>query len=250
MLYAKDAKVYVATRSKDKALAAIDDIKAAHPSSKGTLVFLALDLSDLVSVKASAAEFLSKETSLHVLWNNAGMMQMPEPGVPFAKLPRTAQGYEMCLGVNNVGPFLFTRLLTPVLVATAKAAAAPGEVRVVWISSGSAELIAPSPGGVDMANLDYHIEKDPMYRYGHSKAGNFLHSAEFAKRHTKDGVVSVAVNPGNLTSDLYRDQSAFFHFMLKTLILYPVVYGAYTELYAGLSPEVTLEKSGLWSKCS
>jgi hypothetical protein len=34
------------------------------------------------------------------------------------------------------------------------------------------------------------------------------------------------------------------------LTLYPAIYGAYTELYAGLSPEVTIEKSGCFSECT
>ena len=33
--------------------------------------FIALDLTDLASVKKAAAEFLSKEPQLHVLFNNA-----------------------------------------------------------------------------------------------------------------------------------------------------------------------------------
>lgn len=32
-------------------------------------------------------------------------------------------------------------------------------------------------------------------------------------------------------------------------MLHPTIYGAYTELFAGLSPEVTIEKTGSWSEC-
>lgn len=31
-------------------------------------------------------------------------------------------------------------------------------------------------------------------------------------------------------------------------MLYQPIYGAYTELFAGLSPEVTTEKNGAWSE--
>lgn len=31
------------------------------------------------------------------------------------------------------------------------------------------------------------------------------------------------------------------------LLLRPPIYGAYTELFAGLSPEITLQKTGAWS---
>lgn len=74
MLYSKNATVYIATRSKEKALNGISQIKSTAPESTGSLVFLHLDLSDLSTIKSSAQEFLSKETKLHVLFNNASVM--------------------------------------------------------------------------------------------------------------------------------------------------------------------------------
>ncbi|KAK7755743.1 short-chain alcohol dehydrogenase [Diatrype stigma] len=237
ILYSKNAKVYVAARSKEKAAKAIEEIKARSPQSKGELVFLHLDLADLTTIKASAEEFLSREDTLHVLFNNAGVM-LPLQG------SKTAQGYELQLGTNNVGTFLFTKLLAPALVATAKVAPR-GSVRVVWVSSSAAEMLSPS-GGVPLDNLDYHNDRLASTKYGVSKAGNYFHATEFAKRYRDDGVVSVALNPGNLDSELYRSQAPIVNSVLRLLVLYPSIYGAYTELFAGLSPDVTLEKSGEW----
>jgi len=59
ILYAREAKVYVAARSKEKALKAINDIKKSVPNSTGDLVFLNLDLADLSTIKESAQEFFS-----------------------------------------------------------------------------------------------------------------------------------------------------------------------------------------------
>lgn len=210
--------------------------------STGELVFLHLDLADLSTIKASAAEFLSKESRLHVLFNNAGVMATPQGS-------KTIQGYEVQLGTNNIGTFMFTQLLTPTLVATAKKEL-PSTVRVVWVSSSAAEGLSPSPGGVPIENLDYHDEKSPMFKYAVSKAGNYLHGTEFAKRHKSDGVVSVPLNPGNLNSELYRNQGPVLSFILKNFILHPPILGAYTELFAGLSPMVTIEKTGMWSESS
>ena len=244
ILYAKHAKVYVAARSEEKAAAAIESIKGDFPRSEGSLTFLKLDLADLTTIKKSAEEFLSKETKVHVLFNNAGVMIPPVGSV-------TPQGYELQLGVNNIGTFAFTKLLTPLLVQTAKSEA-PGAVRVVWVSSIGAEKASHVPGGVPIDDLELdnykHFLKAKFYRYGVSKAGNYLHGAEYAKRHADDGIVSVALNPGNLDSDLYRTMSPLITAVLRRVVLYPSVYGAYTELYAGLSPDVTMEKSGSWSK--
>ena len=238
ILYSKNAKVYVAARSEDKSRNAIEAIKKAEPNSKGELVFLKLDLADLSKIKASAEEFLSKETQLHVLFNNAGIQS-------HIKGQKSPQGHELQLAVNNIGTFMFTKLLTPLLSTTAKKEPS-GTVRVVWVSSAGAELGSP-PGGIDLSNLDFHNEIAPLMQYSVTKAGNYLQSTEFAKRYKNDGIVSVALNPGNLQSDLYRDASWFFK-LLTRFMLYPPVFGAYTELFAGLSPVITMEKTGTWGE--
>jgi hypothetical protein len=57
-----------------------------------------------------------------------------------------------------------------------------------------------------------------------------------------------SLNPGNLKSELQRHLGFVTATVLK-LILYTPIHGAYTELFAGLSPEVTPAKNGAWSKC-
>lgn len=46
-----------------------------------------------------------------------------------------------------------------------------------------------------MDNLDYKKDANPRHKYGVSKAGNFLHGSEYAKRHSKDGILSVVSLP-------------------------------------------------------
>ncbi|CAJ2506324.1 Uu.00g004540.m01.CDS01 [Anthostomella pinea] len=236
ILYSKNATVWVAARNQEKGANAIESIKEACPSSTGRLEFLHLDLSDLSTIKTSAETFVAKERQLHVLFNNAGVM-FPDKG------SKTAQGYELQLGTNNLGPFLFTQFLTPTLVETAKTAPR-GSVRVVWVSSSAAEHLSPR-GGVDMDNLDYKRDVLNYYKYGVSKAGNYYHSTEYARRHRDDGIVSLSLNPGNLKSELDRNCSTI-ELIFRRATTYPAIYGAYTELFAGVSDEVTMEKSGDW----
>lgn len=238
ILYSKNAKVYIAARSLDKSNKAIEDIKKAHPNSKGALAFLKLDLNDLTTIKASADEFLAKEKRLDVLFNNAGVQNpLPEPS-------KTSQGYEYHLGLNVLGTFALTKLLTPILASTAKV---QGTSRVVWVSSVGAQIGGEKSVGIDMSNLDYHIEKPYMYRYSISKVGNWMHGVEFAKRYKDDGVISIPLNPGNLASDLYRNTAGLVK-MITNLITYPPINGAYTLLYAGLSPDITVKNTGSWGK--
>ena len=68
MLLSKGARVYIATRSEEKSLKAIEELK--KETGKDSIFFLKLDLSDLVSVKAAAEEYIGKETELHTLYNN------------------------------------------------------------------------------------------------------------------------------------------------------------------------------------
>lgn len=55
VLLEKNAKVYIATRSKERAEAAIIDLKAVTGRQA---IFLHCDLSDLASVRKAAASFL------------------------------------------------------------------------------------------------------------------------------------------------------------------------------------------------
>ncbi|KAI1176531.1 putative estradiol 17 beta-dehydrogenase [Nemania sp. FL0916] len=236
LLYIKNAKVYVTARSEEKGNAVIQYIKAAVPESSGSLVFLPLDLDDLSSIKASAERFLSAETKLHVLFNNAGY-QGPEGAIE-----RSILGFEKHLHVNCLGPFLFTKLLGPILTATAQdSSTPPNTVRAVFLSSSAAELFCEKGTGFQMDNLDYHIDKPSKYRYGISKLGDWAYAVELP-RHIR-GVIGVPVNPGNLRTDLFRHQSFIFRLLTRPLN-YPPVNGAYAQLWAGLSPEVTNEKSG------
>jgi retinol dehydrogenase 12 len=114
ILYSKNASVYMLARSADKTNRAITSIREAVPSSAGKLVYLRLDLADLASIKGTVEQFLAKESKLHVLWNNAGVMSSEK------QLVLTPQGYEQHVGVNVLGGFLLAKLLTPVLVSTAK----------------------------------------------------------------------------------------------------------------------------------
>ncbi|EFY97139.1 short chain dehydrogenase family protein [Metarhizium robertsii] len=238
ILYSKNARIYMAARSQEKTLSAISEIKSSLPSSTGDLIFLPLDLADLTTIASSARQFLDREPKLHVLFNNAGVMNPPKGSA-------TKQGYELQLGVNNLGTFLFTKLLSQRLVETA-AAEEPGTVRVVWVASSAAEAPVVPRGGVDMKDIGRRLDKAEFTSYALSKAGNYLHAVEMAKRFRDKGVVSIALNPGNLDSELWRTQTAFMSRVLKTFVLHPPKFGAYTELFAGLSPIVTLDRSGHW----
>ncbi|KAF7374339.1 NAD(P)-binding protein [Mycena sanguinolenta] len=214
-----NAKVYVAARSPENAKAAIEDLKFQTGKQAE---FLHLDLADLHAVKRAANEFMEKETRLHVLFNNGGVMACPVEQV-------TSQNYDLQFGTNVLGHFYFTTLLLPTLIATAT----PGNpARVVNTSSLASELAG--------ANIDYNTLKDGPARkrkstsflYAQSKFGNAVFSNELFRRYGDKGVISVALNPGNLHSNLQRHLRGLQAIIVNSM-LFPTPLGALTQLWAG-----------------
>ncbi|RAH65580.1 NAD(P)-binding protein [Aspergillus aculeatinus CBS 121060] len=243
ILYAGGATIYIASRSKAKVEAAIQAITSPSsntPTTSGKLKFLHLDLNDLKTVTAAAASFAEQESKLDVLWNNAGTGANT---VPLGE--RTLQDFELFIGRHCIATLLFTQLLLPQLRAAA-AAASPdkGQTRVIWTSSALAEVGSP-PNGIDWAVIDQGTNKLAQ-NYGVSKAGTWFLSREFARRYKKDGIVSVCLNPGYLKTASFNGTPALVMFIINRIMLSEPIYGAYTELFAGLSPEVTLENSGAY----
>jgi NAD(P)-dependent dehydrogenase (short-subunit alcohol dehydrogenase family) len=182
ILYAKNATVWIAARSRTKIEATIKTITNAHPTSRGVLKSITVDFNDMTTIKPAVNTFLANASRLDVLWNNAGIMIPPAGTV-------TRQGYEAQLGVNALAHFLFTKLLTPILLKTAELSP-KNSTRIVWVSSSAAANFAP-PGGVDMSNLGYQKDRGQWYKYGTSKAAAILYASEFANRHNGSGVISL-----------------------------------------------------------
>jgi NAD(P)-dependent dehydrogenase (short-subunit alcohol dehydrogenase family) len=231
ILFYAGAKVYIAGRSEGTAKKVIEDIKSATTitTSAGELEFLYVDLGDLTTIKAAADAFKAEETRLDVLWNNAG--------ISLAK-GTTKQGFEATMGTNCVGPFLFTQLLLPILESTARNSM-PGATRVIWTSSAVVEM-APK-GGVKLKDL-LTPPTDPQTNYTLSKVCNWFLASELGRRVNEKGILSLTLNPGNLKTALLREHSWLAFFVSP--LLYQPIFGAYTELWAGLSMDLGMEDSG------
>jgi len=239
ILYGAGATVYIAGRTKSKYDSAVSSIKKAHPSSQGRLEYMHIDLSDLPTIKPAAEAFLAKESRLDVLTNNAGVM-MPPPD------SKTEQNHDLQIGTNCLGPYLLTKFLTPLMDKTASSSP-EGSVRVTWAGSLAIDAMSPPGGGMAIPTSSAGPQtqgKSQQTNYGQSKAGNLFLASESARRYTgSSGVLHVCWNPGNLRSDLSRHMPAFTK-ALSLFLCYPAVYGAYTELYAGWSKDITPALSG------
>ncbi|KAI0897739.1 NAD(P)-binding protein [Annulohypoxylon nitens] len=238
ILYAHNANVWVAGRSVSKAQGAISRIKEAVPSTEGRLEFLQLDLSDLSTIKPAVESFISQEQRLDVLVNNAGVMYPPAGS-------KDAQGHDLQVGTNCLGPYLLYQLLSPLLIKTA-ASSPTASVRVVWAASIALHVALPHPEGIVIDKDGRPTDQGVDGNYSQTKAGNVFMAREFAKATPQTGVVHAAFNPGNLQTELQRHWTGFSHWVTETFLVRPPIHGAYTELWAALTPELTPEKSGAY----
>ena len=194
MLYTKGGcTIYIASRSTDRIATAVKEIKSiapAPPQKKPTqLESLRLDLNDLNTISESTKQFLAQESRLDILWNNAGISKAPLSST-------TKQGFEAHMGINCLGPYLFTNLLTPLIIKTAQTAP-KNSIRVIWTSSQILELTGP-PGGVSFEEQEPGKHSTDQDRnYAASKAGNWFLASELDNRVRNDDGVSITQNPGN-----------------------------------------------------
>jgi NAD(P)-dependent dehydrogenase (short-subunit alcohol dehydrogenase family) len=175
-LASKGAHVVLAVRSSERGQAAASAIRATSPDA--SLEVVGLDLADLASLHRFAGELRSRVDKLDLLINNAG--------VASNSLQRTADGFELVFGTNQLGHFALTGLLLRMILA------APG-ARVVTVTS-----MAHRRGQIDFDNLDASKGYEPGRAYAKSKLANMLFAYELQRRLSAGGAeqLSVACHPG------------------------------------------------------
>uniref|UniRef100_A0A060T1C5 ARAD1C19272p n=1 Tax=Blastobotrys adeninivorans TaxID=409370 RepID=A0A060T1C5_BLAAD len=226
LLKAGATKLWIVGRNPEKLDQAIEALQKEFTNAN--VAKLVVDFDDLTSVKPGLEPLLSSTTELHGVIHNAGIMLTPTDQV-------TKQGFDKQIGVNTVAPFLIQRFLDDLLISGAKNSP-PNTVRVVWVSS-DGQLFAPC--NIDFSELKTDSNSS-FKRYCHSKALNVMQAILWDRKHEDSGVLSVSVHPGVTSSDISRQFPAFTRGLVKNLAK-PPLYGAYSEMYAALSPDLTLD---------
>ncbi|MFF9899041.1 SDR family oxidoreductase [Streptomyces longispororuber] len=222
------AHVVLAVRTPAKGEQARDEILAALPGAR--VEVRRLDLADLSSVRAFAAGLISEGRPLDLLLNNAGVMNVP-------RRTETADGFELQMGSNFLGPFALTVRLLPLLLA----ASAP---RVATMSSGTA-----SRARIDFDDLQSARRYSPTRAYAQSKLADLLmtvHLAELAARHAWP-LLSAGAHPGYTRTNLMTSGPTLNGGRpgLLESLLYRIVpsqapeQGAEPLLYAATGPDAT-----------
>jgi protochlorophyllide reductase len=177
VLAGKGARVLLACRSRERG-------ERAATAVGGELV--QLDLSDLASVRAAAADIRDRTgDQVDLLIDNAG--------IPAGRLRRTADGHESIFATNYLGHAALTWLLMPALRRGRSA-------RVVAVSS-----IAHRGKGFDVEDPGFERRRFRMaYAYSQSKLALLMFSVELQARLRAAGspVLSVAAHPGFTGTDI------------------------------------------------
>ena len=198
----------------------LDKGHAALAAAGADCDLIPLDLADLDSVRSAAVLAAERLPRIDLLLNNAGVMATP--------LTRTKQGFELQLGTNHLGHFVWTNALLPQLV------------------SGSRIVNVSSRGHFVSSILwdDPHFRDESTYEkwkaYGQSKTANILFSVELQRRLGGQGISAYALHPGVILTELGRhltaDDSESLAKRLPTFKTIP--QGAATTVFAATAPDL------------
>ena len=179
------------------------------------------DLSSQREVRAVAAELLARYPAIHVLVNNAGVVNL--------SYSTTVDGIETVFAVNHLAYFLLTLLLLDRLKAS-------GPARVVNVAS-EAHRFAPT---IEFDDLGFERRYRWMRVYGHSKLANILFTYELGRRLADTSVTANCVHPGGVATGLGQNNGRIA--VVLTRLLRPFLRtpedGAATSIWVATSPAV------------
>ncbi|KAL5525537.1 hypothetical protein ACEPAG_6873 [Sanghuangporus baumii] len=282
-LLRKGATVYLAARSESKATATIYHLEAEGLGpGNGKAIWHKLNLDNPHDVKRTAEEFLARESRLDIL-SEQGLFRtkvMRSDSVLLSKSTTllgmsshqierllahdNSLGKEYALGpigvqdittINYVSPFLFTKLLLPLLKKTAQSP--DSDVRIINVGSDAHKLIRKAQfqskhdlNGPTRSN-SYWAQ---LKRYAFTKLLVVLWSKELARQlaasnDSGSDILVVCVHPGSVASDgalegagrLFWPLSKLVQWYIRKKFLTPT-QAATTVLIAAAQPDLCREK--------
>jgi retinol dehydrogenase 12 len=225
--------VVLLARNADKAARTRHEIQPLAWPGRRVDVLLC-DLSDLSQVRRAAEEFRQRYGHLDVLVNNAGLVLGDERQT-------SADGYELTLATNHLGPFLLTNLLLDRLQQSPAA-------RIVNVASMAYQFAKPDFGTLEVAG-----GYSPMRAYANSKLYNIMFTQELARRLRQHGITNIITNslhPGVVASSFGQSSNWFTKAFYKVAAPFMTSSeeGAQTSIYLATTPEVANTSGGYFVK--
>ncbi len=168
------ANIFFIARNNLKAQNLSDKIESI--SGKRPKFFIA-DLASLNNIKDAALEFISLDIPLHVLLNNAGLINNNRK--------ETVDGFEEVFSINHLAYFYLTHLLLDKLKEDSPS-------RIINVSSGAHAFVK----GFNFDDVHSLKEYKPFKVYGYSKLANILFTKKLAQILDKDNITVNCLHPG------------------------------------------------------
>ncbi|KAJ7471187.1 hypothetical protein B0H11DRAFT_1374216 [Mycena galericulata] len=188
---------------------------------------LILDLASLANVRKAAAEVNAYPESIDVLINNAASSLCPFTVTP--------DGFEHQMATAHLGPFLFTALILPKILAAKTVSYTP---RVIYVSSGAHAWC----DGVNLSEMEHpnaSTYKD-MAAYAQAKSANILTASELA-RHAAGRINAYSLHPGAIVTNFVRRNIAHDEALaagMEKLTWKTIPQGAATIVTAAFDPSL------------
>ncbi|KAF7141515.1 hypothetical protein RHSIM_Rhsim06G0128200 [Rhododendron simsii] len=182
-LASRGANVYMVCRSKERGEAARSKIQSMTGNENVYLERLikfssqVCDLSSVNEIKSFTSRFTSKDVPIHVLVNNAGLLEHNRI--------TTSEGHELNFAVNVLGTYTVTELMLPLLEK-----AAP-DSRVITVSSGG---MYTTPLTEDLQFS--HGNFDGVEQYARNKRIQITLTEKWAETYKDRGIGFYSMHPG------------------------------------------------------
>ena len=228
----RGAHVIILARNRQKATRTQQEIIAATGNQQVDVVIA--DLSLMQQVRDVAAQIHDKYPHLDVLVNNAGLMFGAERQL-------SADGYEMTLATNHLGPFLLTSLLLDLLQKSPAA-------RIVNVASMAYRFSKPT-----LTDLQSEQSYSPMWEYGNTKLWNIMFTQELARRLRAHGLAHVTANalhPGVVATGFGSGASGLMSLFVQLgrPFMISTEKGAETSIFLAAAPAVAATSGGYFDK--
>lgn len=222
ILAKRGATVYLLCRNEKRGKQALQDLLNTVNHKR---IFLELvDTSDMQSIAEFAERFKQRESNLHVLINNAGVLPLERSETP--------AGIELTFATNVLGYFKLIQQLQPMLTRA-------GNGRVINITSGGAYGAALNLEDVQWKKRPF----DGVKAYAETKRAELYLTREWARKLLKNGTIVMAAHPGWANTPGVQSSLKTFHRVMRPILRTPE-QGIEGIAWLAYEPKITIDHTG------